>query len=262
MTPRGVAILWDLDGTLVDSAGDISAAIDRMLVGTGRASLGEACVRGFIGDGARRLVDRCVLAAGGVATERDFSLFLDEYRAGLVVRTALAPPDLRGLLDALPGPMAVVTNKPEAFTRAILQRLDLARYFPVVIGGDTLSVRKPDPAPLLEALRRLGAEEGVLVGDGPADVGAAQAAGVWMIGVDWGIAAPVGANERVGSVPSLAGALRARGVCFAAGPVDPRGPFGPPDQAPKAARTAAPSLPAEAAQARTASATSPRGSFP
>ncbi len=256
MTPPGVAILWDLDGTLVDSAGDISAAIDRMLVGTGRTPLGEACVRGFIGDGARRLVDSCVHATGSVATEQDFSLFLQEYGAGLVLRTALAPPDLRALLDALPGPMAVVTNKPEGFTRVILERLDLARYFPVVIGGDTLAVRKPDPAPVLEALRRLGAEEGVLVGDAPADVGAARAAGIWMIGVDWGIAAPEGANERVGSVAALADALRRRGVSFV------KGAFDPSDQAPKAARTARPSAPAEAAQVRTASATSPSGSFP
>jgi phosphoglycolate phosphatase len=206
------AVLWDLDGTLVDSAADIAAAVDRMLVRTGRPVLGEARVRGFIGEGARRLVDRCVAAAGGEAGDADVAVFLEEYRAGLVVRTRVFPPAIVGLLDAVRAPMAVVTNKPEAMSRDILARLDLARFFPVVIGGDTLPVRKPDPAPLFTALRLLGATAGVLVGDGPADVGAARAAPMWMIGVGWGIGAPVGADVLVGDVPALAVALREAGV--------------------------------------------------
>jgi phosphoglycolate phosphatase len=206
------AILWDLDGTLVDSAADIAAAVDRMLVRTGRAPLGEARVRGFIGDGAKKLVDRCVAAAGGEAGPDEVAIFMEEYGGALVVRTCVHPPELTRLLATLRAPMAVVTNKPERMARAILERLDLARHFPVVIGGDTLPVRKPDPAPLGEALRRLGAEEGVLVGDGPADVGAAHAAGMRIIGVDWGIAEPVGATVRVGDVAGLRGVLREWGI--------------------------------------------------
>ncbi len=205
------AVLWDLDGTLVDSAADIAAAVDRTLVRTGRPPLGEPAVRRFIGDGARKLVDRCVEAAGGTPAEGDLATFLAEYGAALVVRTAVYA-GLEALLAEVRAPMAVVTNKPEAFSHTILARLGLAPFFPVVIGGDTLPVRKPHPAPLVEALRRLGADAGVLVGDGPADVGAARAAGMPMIGVGWGIAAPVGA-DRVASTPdALRAALRDVGI--------------------------------------------------
>ncbi|MES2641559.1 MAG: HAD-IA family hydrolase [Myxococcota bacterium] len=205
------AVLWDLDGTLVDSAGDIAAAVDRTLVRTGRAPLGEAVVRGFIGDGARKLVDRCVEAAGSTPAERDLAVFLEEYGAALVVQTRVYH-GLRAVLAAVRAPMAIVTNKPEAFSRVIADRLDLARYFPIVIGGDTLSVRKPDPAPLLEALRRLGSDAGVMVGDGPADVGAARAARMPMIGVAWGIALPVGADRLVTTPEGLLTALRDAGI--------------------------------------------------
>jgi phosphoglycolate phosphatase len=206
-------VLWDLDGTLVDSAGDIAAAVDRTLVRIGRAPLGEAIVRGFIGDGARKLVDRCVEAAGGRPGEGDLAVFLEEYGAALVVRTRVYD-GLVAVLDAVRAPMAVVTNKPEAFSRTILAGLALARFFPVVIGGDTFPVRKPDPTMLHEALRRLDAPDGVMVGDGPADVGAARAAGLPMIGVGWGIAAPVGADVSVGTPTALLEALRSAGVAL------------------------------------------------
>jgi phosphoglycolate phosphatase len=207
------AVLWDLDGTLVDSAGDIAAAVDRTLVRIGRAPLGEAIVRGFIGDGARKLVDRCVEAAGGRPGEGDLAVFLEEYGAALVVRTRVYD-GLVAVLDAVRAPMAVVTNKPEAFSRTILAGLALARFFPVVIGGDTFPVRKPDPTMLHEALRRLDAPDGVMVGDGPADVGAARAAGLPMIGVGWGIAAPVGADVSVATPTALLEALRSAGVAL------------------------------------------------
>jgi phosphoglycolate phosphatase len=206
-------VLWDLDGTLVDSAGDIAAAVDRTLVRTGRAPLGEALVRGFIGDGARKLVDRCVEAAGGRPGEGDLAVFLEEYGAALVVRTRVYD-GLVAVLDAVRAPMAVVTNKPEAFSRTILAGLALARFFPVVIGGDTFPVRKPDPTMLHEALRRLDAPDGVMVGDGPADVGAARAAGLPMIGVGWGIAAPLGADVSVATPTALLEALRSAGVAL------------------------------------------------
>lgn len=206
------AALWDLDGTLVDSAGDIAAAVDRTLLRHGLPALGEATVRRFIGDGARKLVDRCVTEAGGTPEDGHLADFLDAYAAHLVDHTRVHPPELIGLLADLRTPMAVVTNKPEALTRGILDALDLARFFPVVIGGDTLPTRKPDPGMLLEALRRLGATEGVLVGDGPADVGAARAAGMPMLGVTWGIAVPVGADVLVDDVGALAEALAAYGI--------------------------------------------------
>ena len=204
-------VLWDLDGTLVDSATDIAAAVDRMLVRTGRPALGEAVVRGFIGDGAKKLVDHCVIAAGGAPAPADLATFLAEYEAGLVVRTRVYD-GIFDVLAAVEAPQAVVTNKPEGFSRRILDALGLARFFPVVIGGDTLPVRKPDAEPVRAALRALGATDGVLVGDGPADVGAARAAGIPLLGVAWGIARPVGAEVLVTEVAGLAAALRRAGI--------------------------------------------------
>jgi phosphoglycolate phosphatase len=205
------AVLWDLDGTLVDSGADIASAIARMLRRTGRAPLPEATIRGFVGEGARRLVDRCVRAAGGDPSGEDLAIFLDEYRGRLVERTVVYP-GVPALLARVRAPMAVVTNKPEDLACGILAALGLAHHFPVVIGGDTLPVRKPDPEPLREALRRLGATEGVMVGDGAPDVGAARAAGMPMIGVGWGISTPVGPDVQAEDVAALEGALRGLGV--------------------------------------------------
>jgi phosphoglycolate phosphatase len=220
-----VALLWDLDGTLVDSAADIAAAVDDVLVARGLPPVGEARVRTFIGDGARQLIDRSFAAVGALATATDVEAFLDRYGRALVVHTHVHPPALRDLLARVRSPQAIVSNKPERHTRVILGALDLERYVargpdgaPVVLGGDSLPTRKPDPAMLFEALRRLGAERGVLVGDGPADVAAAVAADMPMIGVDWGIARPEGAPVRVADVQGLEAALRAIGV-----PVEPAG---------------------------------------
>ncbi|MFZ5476587.1 MAG: HAD family hydrolase [Myxococcota bacterium] len=205
------AVLWDLDGTLVDSAGDIARAVDVMLARHGLRPLGEATVRRFIGEGARRLVDRCVAEAGGVPGEAHLGDFLAAYAAAPVVTTTVFD-GLRAIVEDIRSPQAIVTNKPEALTRAVLAGLDLARHFPVVIGGDTLPVRKPDPAPIHEALRRLGATTAVFVGDGPPDVAAARAAGLACVGVEWGIHEPAGADVRVPDARTLRDALRRLGV--------------------------------------------------
>ncbi len=206
------AVLWDLDGTIVDSAADIAAAIDDVLAARGLPPVGEARVRGFIGDGARQLVDRCWQSVGAEASAADVQDFLARYASALVVRTRVYTGELRELLTRIENPQAIVTNKPIAHTRVILEKLELAAYFPVVLGGDTLPTRKPDPAMLTEALARLGCAGGVMVGDGPADVESARRAGLPMIGVDWGIATPEGAPVRVGDAGALEDALRAEGI--------------------------------------------------
>ena len=219
-----VALLWDLDGTLVDSAADIAAAVDDVLAERGLPPVGEARVRTFIGDGARQLIDRSFAAVGAAATPADVDAFLERYGSALVERTRVHPPDLPGLLARIRSPQAIVSNKPERHTRVILRALDLERYLfvdasgrPVVLGGDSLPTRKPDPAMLVEAMRRVGATRGVIVGDGPADVQAAVAADLPMIGVGWGIATPVGAPVCVRDVIELERALLAAGVVVAPG---------------------------------------------
>jgi phosphoglycolate phosphatase len=207
-----IAVLWDLDGTLADTAGDIADAIDHVLAAQGLPAVGEAAVRRYIGDGARQLVDRCWAHVGARATPEDARAFLACYGERLVVRTRVHPPELRALLTRIDAPQAIVTNKPEHHARHVVDALGLTPHFPVLLGGDTLPTRKPDPAMLREALVRLGATRGVLVGDGPADVDAAHAAGMPVIGVDWGIGTPEGATVRVADVPSLAEALARFGV--------------------------------------------------
>jgi phosphoglycolate phosphatase len=208
-----VGVLWDLDGTLVDSATDIAAAMDRSLVAMGLPPLGEPRIRGFIGEGARRLVDRSVAAAGGVLSEAHVATFLREYRAAPVVATRIYA-GIVALLERIAAPSAITTNKPEDLSREILSRLDLARFFPVVLGGDSLPTRKPDPEMLRVARERLGVTTAVLVGDGPADVGAAKAAGIPLIGVGWGITSPEGADVCVASVEALERALERFGVAM------------------------------------------------
>ena len=201
MNTRG--ILWDLDGTLVDSAGDLIAAINHTLGAHHLPALGDAVVRARIGNGAEVLVRRCVEAAGGRYAPAHLEDFLLEYGAHLADRTVVFPPGLRSLLDRLDRPMAVVTNKPEAATHALLAALDLARYFSVVLGGDSTPTRKPDPGMLVAAMARLGVSDADMVGDGDTDVAAGHAAGLRVIGVGWGIGDPSGADVHVETVADL-----------------------------------------------------------
>ncbi|MBM4393134.1 MAG: HAD-IA family hydrolase [Deltaproteobacteria bacterium] len=203
------AILWDLDGTLADTVDDIAHAIGLTLAAHGLPPLGAERVRPFIGDGAPRLVDRCVRAAGGEPTHAHLGTFRDAYRAYPRVTAALFP-GIREVLEWVPVPQAVVTNKPEDVSRALLAALEIDHFFGAVVGGDTLPVRKPDAEPLRHALRQLGATRGLMVGDGPQDVAAARNAGLPVVGVDWGIHAPVGADARVTTCVALRAELAAR----------------------------------------------------
>jgi phosphoglycolate phosphatase len=178
------AILFDLDGTLVDSVPDLAAAANTLLGEFGRPPLGEAEIVGMVGDGVAKLVER-VLAArgmGGDAFAPALARFVALYEAD-ATRLTRPYPGVPALLDQLVAGgcrLAVCTNKPERATRAVLEGLDLARFFAVVLGGDSLAVKKPDPGPLRTALARLGAAtaQAAMVGDHRNDVLAARAAGI------------------------------------------------------------------------------------
>ena len=175
------AIVFDLDGTLVDSAPDIGAALSIVLEEAGGPGVDLPTVRDLIGDGARTLVERALRQTGGPGDVGSLlRRFLLVYADHACVQTRLYD-GARECLVALAErghPLAICTNKPLLHTRIILDRLDLAGLFPVVVGGDSLPVKKPDPAPLLLALRQLGVGHGVLVGDSGTDLGAARAAGL------------------------------------------------------------------------------------
>jgi len=192
--PHLRAVLLDLDGTLVDSAEDLMDALNEVLAREGLRTVGPAEVRSMIGDGALKLVERGLERTGGDAGRARQLLprFLDAYEPRASRKTRPYP----GVVDTLRDlhgrgiRLAVVTNKPEAATRAILEALALAPFLDAVIGGDTLPQRKPSPEPLAEALRRLGADgdSAVMVGDNHHDVQAARAAGLKVILVSYGYA--------------------------------------------------------------------------
>ncbi len=206
------AVLWDLDGTLADTGADIAMTVDEVLVESGLPPLGEARVRAFVGDGARLLIDRAVSAAGGEPGPEHVARFFAIYQAR-PRRVAALYPGIGELLEQIIVPQAVVTNKSAGIARALLDELGVLDRFACVIGGDTLALRKPDPAPLAEAMRRIGIATCVMIGDGPNDIGAAKAAGVPVIGVEWGIGRPDGADIRVSSVSRLRVVLAGLDVC-------------------------------------------------
>lgn len=192
---RARAVLIDLDGTLLDTVADLALAVDAMLVELGRAPIGEPAVRTYVGKGARVLVRRAL--AGSLDGTADEALvdeampaFERHYARENGTSAVLYPRVFEGL-DAMQAKglsLACVTNKPQAFTDALLERTGLARFFAVTLGGDVLATRKPDPAPLLHACARLGVPpaNAVAIGDSMNDAQAARAAGMPVIVVPYG----------------------------------------------------------------------------
>lgn len=176
------AIVFDLDGTLIDSAPDIHAALNQVIEGAGTAGFDLPTVISFIGNGIPTLVERA-MRARDLAMDRHAELtakMVEVYSAASTVRTA-AYPGLTGALAALRAQgaaLGICTNKPEAPARDILRDLDLAPHFDVVVGGDTLSVKKPDPAPLEAAFAAMAPGPRLYVGDSETDAETARRAGV------------------------------------------------------------------------------------
>lgn len=184
------AVLFDLDGTLVDSRVDIAAACNQTLLRHGRAQLPVEVVSGFVGDGARALLARAfAVSADDPLLDDAASDFRSYYEAHPADHAALLP-GAREALRALAGlPLGVVTNKPRAIAVLLLARMGIAGSFDVVrAGGD--GPLKPDPWPIVDALRELGvAPEGAwMIGDGPQDIGSGRAARCFTIAVRNGFA--------------------------------------------------------------------------
>lgn len=176
---RGV--VFDLDGTLIDSLPDIAAAANALLADHGLDPLPQAQIGGFVGMGERVFLDRLIAATALEADQFDPLLaeFITHYKAS-TGRTRVFPGAIEAVqaLRAEGIKVGICTNKPGGPLAAVLEAVDLTRWFDAIIAGDTLPVRKPDPAPLRLAFERMGATEGVYVGDSDVDAETAQRAGV------------------------------------------------------------------------------------
>ena len=184
-------VVFDLDGTLVDSGKDIAQATNHALVSHGFPPLALGEVLSHVGDGVRLLLARSArLAADDSRLDGVLATFLDHYSEHAIDHTRPLP----GVIEALEAlsdfTLAVCTNKPRKTTEIVLRGLELADRFATVIAGGDLPQNKPDPAPLHEIARRLRVtpNELVMVGDGPQDVQAGRAAGARTVGVLGGIA--------------------------------------------------------------------------
>lgn len=190
-SPR--AVLFDLDGTLLDTIGDLADAANLMLAELGRPQRPQDEIHRFVGKGIPNLVRRC-MTEGRTASEAEIDAAVDVFRRHYAVvngRRASIYPGIEEVLRALDAraiPLAVVTNKAEAFTLPLLERMGIAGYFGTVVSGDTLPVKKPDPAMVRLACERLGVvpAEALMVGDSANDALSAQGAGMPVLLVSYG----------------------------------------------------------------------------
>ena len=179
--------LFDLDGTLVDSLADLATAVNLLRRDLSLPPLDLATVRRHVGDGATALVTRSL--PPGAFTPARLERFLDLYGVHLLEQTRPYPGIVPFLERRRQLPLAVVTNKPLGLSQRLLRGLDLDRFFPVVIGGDSCAEKKPAPAQVLLALERLGADPAgaVMLGDHHTDLRAGRAAGIATCFCAWGI---------------------------------------------------------------------------
>ena len=189
------AVMIDLDGTLLDTVKDLAAAVNLMLTELDRPPLDETLVRTFVGKGVPNLVKRALVSAmsGEPDTalfERALPLYLDCYESVNGTYTTLYPGVLDGLdaMRATGFPLACVTNKSERFTLPLLAQMGIDQYFAVVISGDTLPRRKPDPLPLTHTCGHFGIAPAqmLMIGDSLNDAQAARAAGCPVFCVPYG----------------------------------------------------------------------------
>ncbi len=188
-------ILVDVDGTLVDSVPDLAYCVDEMMKQMDRPPYGEDMVRNWVGNGVERLVRRALIGQlDGEPDEVDFEkaypIFLELYTENTSKRSVLYPGIGEGLdfLKTAGYHLGCVTNKAAQFTIPLLKDLGIYDYFEIVISGDTLAKKKPDPLPLLHAAEHFAAKpaNALMIGDSQSDVKAARAAGFRIICMSYG----------------------------------------------------------------------------
>jgi phosphoglycolate phosphatase len=208
--PVTPTLLFDLDGTLVDSAADLTTALNCLRHDCDLPPLAVADVTQMVGDGARKLVQRALPEDHHPADS--LSRFLAYYRQHLCEQTTLYPGVAELLREFRSYDMAIVTNKPLDLSEELLKRLDLGETFRCVIGGDSYPEKKPHPLPLLKALEimRRPARHAIMIGDHHTDLHAGQAAGCRTCFCNWGLGTKGEANPswEVDTSSQLAALLR------------------------------------------------------
>jgi len=215
MPDRFQAVVFDLDGTLIDTAPDLAATLNHVLGLVERKPIALAEIRHMVGDGVAKLIERGLAASGPPVDQETFERlyqgYFAHYRAHIADESR-AFPRLREVLTRFRAEgrkLGVCTNKPIELTDLLLAKLDLARAFGAVIGGDSLSKRKPDPLPLRVTLERLGVEKSraVMIGDSRNDLDTARALGIPCVLVTFGYTAvpaeKLGADAVIGDFGEL-----------------------------------------------------------
>lgn len=215
----GWTLAFDLDGTLVETAPDLVGALNVILVEQGMAPAPLTAVRQLVGHGLRGMLLRAYAMADLTISEEQIAQLrpriVEVYRGRIAQESRPFAGCLEALADlrARGAKLAVCTNKPEGLARLLLEQLDMTALFDAIVGGDTLPVQKPDPAPLLEAIARCGGDpaRAILVGDASPDTGAARAAGVPCVVCAFGYndlpPAELGGDVVIGHFNELAGAV-------------------------------------------------------
>lgn len=191
------AILFDLDGTLVDTAPDLHASLNHALNSVGRPGVTLQHVRHMVGDGVRKLLERGLEASGGPIEVPLFEQAVADYMAHYELHLADLSYPFDGVKTVLQNlkdegyRLGVCTNKPQHFSEKLLASLGLTPYFDAIVGGDRLKVRKPDGGHILGTLEAMAAKSGtaLMVGDSKNDVAAARAAGIPVVVVSFGYTA-------------------------------------------------------------------------
>ena len=217
---KAAAVVFDLDGTLIDSADDLGAAANRLLAAEGRRPLSPQEVRRFIGDGSRVFVERAWAATGTpaetpAALEALVARFIAEYQSDVAGHTVAYPGavEIVAALKAAGIAVAVCTNKPQRPAELVLEALGFAPHLDAVAGGDRFAHRKPDPRHLLDTLALLGRtpRDAVMVGDNEHDMAVAHGAGTGAVLVSYGYArlplADIEADARIDRLAELPGIL-------------------------------------------------------
>jgi phosphoglycolate phosphatase len=214
-------VAFDLDGTLVDTAPDLTSALNHTLGVLGREPVSREDVRHMVGHGVRALLQKGLAATGEMRPElvdEGFPIYVEYYRQH-IADDSYPFPGVERALDELAGhgvKLAVCTNKVESLARDLMNALGWSDRFAAITGGDTLPVRKPDPAPLFEAIARAGGGRAAYVGDSITDTDTARAAGIPCVAVTFGFsdrpAEQLGADILIDHFDELLPALRRLGA--------------------------------------------------